>query len=358
MKKILPILFVMALTLGISTAVVAFAEENRFTYTATEERTFKEVVKTYSSENDVVVKETLRFTSTANTNNPGGGTANLIVGDEGNVEVDSSHELTETDFSDNIESDLVGTKGTVIPVTIPSLGEAGTYEWTIKENAGSIAGVKYNTGAEVHIIVLVAYNNTNYTLEIANIDSYIKLENGKKAKTLDNTFESGTFTVAKDVTGNMANANDKFEITVTLTSNKKIGTNVSLAGVTIEPEKWTEVKDDDGVTTGWKYVSTLNYSKADGAKTFSDIPVGVKVTVEENKADNKMNGYEYVSTKMDGEEFTELTVADDTNAAIIVTNKKGASIDTGISLDSLPYAVMLSAACVGLFLFVSRKRTM
>lgn len=358
MKKILPILFVMALTLGISTAVVAFAEENRFTYTATEERTFKEVVKTYSSENDVVVKETLRFTSTANTNNPGGGTANLIVGDEGNVEVDSSHELTETDFSDNIESDLVGTKGTVIPVTIPSLSEAGTYEWTIKEKTGSIAGVKYNTDDTIHIIVLVVYDNDTHALKIENTTSYIKKIDGTKARTLENTFESGTFTVAKDVTGNMANANDKFEITVTLTSNKEIGTNVSLAGDTIEPENWTEGKDDDEKTI-WTYTSKLNYSKADGEKTFSDIPVGVKVTVEENK--DKLNGYTYESTKMDGNNFTELTVKDETDAdkaAIVVTNSKDSSIDTGISLDSLPYAVMLSAACVGLFLFVSRKRTM
>lgn len=353
MKKILPILFIMILTLGISTVAVAFAEEKTVTYKATKERTFNEVVKTYTSENNVVVKETLSFTSKANTSNPDGGDANLTVDA---VPVDSSHTLLETDFSENIKSDLVGKKGTVIPVTIPSLSKAGTYEWTIREEAGSIAGVEYKTGAEVHIIVLVAYNNENHALEIANIDSYIKLENEKKARTLDNEFKSGTFTVAKDVTGNMANENDKFEITVTLTSDKKIGTDVSLAGKTIEPKDWTEVKDDDGTVTGWEYTSTLDYSEADGAKTFADIPVGVKVTVEENK--DKLNGYTYESTKMDGKDFTELTVADDTNAAIVVTNSKGTSIATGISLDSLPYAGTLTAACVGLFLFVSRKRTM
>lgn len=334
MKKILPILFVMALTLGISTAVVAFAEEKAVTYTATEERTFNEVEKTYTSENDVVVKETLSFTSTANKKNPDGGTANLKVSD---LEVTSS----ET---------------TKIPVTIPSLSQAGTYRWTIKENKGDTAGVKYNTDDTIHIIVLVVYDNDTHALKIANTTSYIEKIDGTKAKTLDNEFESGTFTVAKNVTGNMANENDKFEIAVTLTSDKKIGTDVTLAGQTIEPKNWTEVKDDDGTVTGWKYVCTLDYSEADGAKTFSDIPVGVEVTVAENE--EKLNGYTYVSTKMGEDDFAELTVTDADDAAIVVTNKKGASIDTGISLDSLPYVLMLSAACVGLFLFVSGKRTM
>lgn len=355
MKKILPILFIMILTLGISTAGVAFAEG--VTYAPTAETTFKEVVKTYTSENDVVVKETLSFTSTANTGNPDKGAANLTVG---NVEVDSSHVLLETDFSENInKSDLVGKKGTVIPVTIPSLDKAGTYEWTIQENKGNTAGVTYNTEAEVHIIVLVGYDNDSNpnALKIENIDSYIKLENGQKARTLNNEFKSGTFTVAKKVMGNMANKNDKFEITVTLTSDKKIGTDVTLAGTTIKPENWTEGKDDNDKAI-WTCTSKLNYSEAGGAKTFSDIPVGVTVTVEENTAEDEMNGYTYEDTKIDGKDSTKLTVADNKDAAIVVTNSKGSSIATGISLDSLPYIGTLTAACVGLFLFVSRKRTM
>lgn len=340
MKKILPILFVMVLTLGISTAVVAFAEEKAVTYQHTKATTFEEVEKTYTSENGVVVTETLTFTSTANTKNPDGGSANLTVAD---LTVDSLGK-------DNLAGKLA--------VTIPSLSQAGTYRWTIKENKGNTAGVQYNTDDTIHIIVLVVYNNETHALEIANTTSYIEKIDGTKAKTLDNEFQSGTFTVAKKVTGNMANENEKFEITVTLTSDKKIGTDVTLAGETIEPDDWTEVKDDDGNVTEWTYTSTMDYSESDGAKTFSDIPVGVEVTVSENKESNKMNGYTYVSTKIGEDDFTGLTVADGTDAAIVVTNEKGASIDTGIPLDSLPYVVMLSAACVGLFLFVSGKRTM
>ena len=332
MKKILSLALALVLVLSMST--VAFANESESTwdgtYTATAETTFNEIVKTYTSENNVVVNETLRFTSTAQETNPDGGTANLTVAD---LEVSSL------------------TPGT-LAVTIPSLSKAGTYEWTIKENTGNTAGVTYST-AEVHVIVLVEYDNTNHALKIANTTSYIKLENGEKAKTFDNTFKSGSFTVAKDVEGNMANENDEFEITVTLTSTKPIGTNVTLAGTTVTPDQWT---NNEGSYT---CTSTLNYSEIGGAKTFSDIPDGVTVSVVENTAADKMNGYTFDNTNGNKENNFSMNVADaDNNKAVVVKNTKGEEIATGITLDSMPYILMLAVVFMGLFVFFSKKRMM
>ena len=332
MKKILSLALALVLVLSMST--VAFAAEGESTwdgnYTATAETTFNEIVKTYTSENNMVVNETLSFTSTAQTTNPDGGTANLTVAD---LEVSSL------------------TPGT-LAVTIPSLSMAGTYEWTIKETAGNTAGVAYST-AEVHVIVLVEYDNTNHALKIANTTSYIKLENGEKAKTFDNTFKSGSFTVAKNVEGNMANENDEFEITVTLTSTKPIGTNVTLAGTTVTPEQWTNNEDS------YTYTSTLNYSEIGGAKTFSDIPDGVTVSVVENTAADKMNGYTFDNTNDNKENKFSMNVADaDNNKAVVVKNTKGEEIATGITLDSMPYILMLAVVFMGLFVFFSKKRMM
>lgn len=332
MKKILSLALALVLVLSMST--VAFAAEGESTwdgnYTATAETTFNEIVKTYTSENNVVVNETLSFTSTAQTTNPDGGTANLTVAD---LEVSSL------------------TPGT-LAVTIPSLSKAGTYEWTIKETAGNTAGVAYST-AEVHVIVLVEYDNTNHALKIANTTSYIKLENGEKAKTFDNTFKSGSFTVAKNVEGNMANENDAFEITVTLTSTKPIGTNVTLAGTTVTPDQWT---NNEGSYT---CTSTLNYSEIGGAKTFSDIPDGVTVSVVENTADDKMNGYTFDNTNNNTDNDFSMNVADaDNNKAVVVKNTKGEEIATGITLDSMPYILMLAVVFMGLFVFFSKKRMM
>lgn len=332
MKKFLSMM--LALVLVLSMGTVAFAAEGGSTwngdYTATAKTTFNQIEKTYTSENNVVVNETLSFTSTAQTTNPDGGKANLTV-------------------ADLVVSSL--TPGT-LAVTIPSLNKAGTYEWTIKETAGNTAGVTYSS-AEVHVIVLVEYDNTNHALKIANTTSYIKLENGEKAKTFNNTFKSGSFTVAKNVEGNMANENDKFEITVTLTSAKPIGTNVTLAGTTVTPEQWN---NNNGSYT---YTSTMNYSEIGGAKTFSDIPDGVTVSVVENTAADKMNGYTFDNTNNNKGNNFSMNVADaDNNKAVVVKNTKGAEIATGITLDSMPYILMLAVVFMGLFVFFSKKRMM
>lgn len=350
MKRLLSLVMVLALVLSLGTVV--FADEPVWdgTYDATEAFTFNQVVKNYTSEGNVVVNETLSFTSTASTSNPDRGTANLTVAD-----------LVVTSLNPG-----------ALTVTVPSLDEAGVYEWTIKENAGSTAGVTYSTD-EVHVIVLVEYDNTNHELKIGNTSSYIKgvvtEEDGKevtvKKNDFTNTFASGSFTVAKDVEGNMASEKDEFEIAVTLTSAKPIGTNITFAGTTVAPSEWVAVKDADEKVTGYTYSKTLKYSELGGAKTFSNIPVGVVVTVAEDTTATKMNGYTYAGTSVDGtvkktgdnlDASVTFTVADTTNSAVVVHNTNATEVITGISMDSLPYILLLAVACVGIVVLIAKKR--
>lgn len=314
MKKILSLALALALVLGMGT--VAFADE--VTYAASDATTFNTIVKSYSSENSVQVSETLSFTSTPDEGNPND--TNLTVDD-----------LVVSESLENLP----------ITVNIPSYNQVGVYKYTISENGGNTAGVTY-TDSVIRVVVMIEYDNENQKLVIGNLNSYILKVGGEKTNEFKNEFKSGSFSVAKEVTGNMANRNDEFEITVTLTApeGKVIGTPISVGGEAVAADQWT-----NGV-----YTTTLTLSHADGATTFSDIPVGVTVTVEENKNAEKMNGYTYVKG-----EVTAQTIADDTASEIVVTNNKSTEVDTGITMDSMPYILLLTVACMGLFVFISKK---
>ncbi len=336
MKKIISL--ILALMLVLCMGAAAFADEGDGTttgttwdgtYAASDAKTFNEIVKTYTSENNVIVNETLTFTSAAETTNPDGGTAELTVA---NLVVSSLNPGT-------------------LAVTITSLSQVGTYEWVITENEGNTAGVTYSKD-EVHVIALVEYNNDTHKLQVKEVSSYIKkAADGSKAKTFTNTFKSGSFTVAKEVTGNMANVNDEFEIIVTLTSAKPIGTNISVAGTTVERSAWS---NENGTYT---YTFTSNYSKINDAKTFSDIPEGVTVSVVETDTEANMKGYTYKSTNTNEENTFSMTVADnDNDKAIVVTNEKTANVDMGVSTDSLPYIVLLGiVALIGAAMIIKRR---
>lgn len=308
---------------------VAFAANGTWggNYTPTDAATFSEIEKTYTSTNGVPVHETLSFTSVPATTNPDNG-INLTVN---NLEVNALHQN--------------------LPVTIPSLSKAGTYEWTITENEGNTAGVTYSKD-EVHVIALVEYNNDKHKLQLSEVHSYIKEIGGTKAKTFNNTFACGDFSVAKDVTGNMANESDEFNITVTLTSAKPIGNTFSMAGVDVAPTDWTKAEGSSSYT----YTSTMKYSKKDGAKTFSNIPAGVTVSVVEVNSEDNMQGYKYVSTNDNKTNDFSIVIADKGNTAVVVTNSKGATIETGISQDSMPYILLLALVGVGAVVFFTKKQ--
>lgn len=350
MKKFLAILCAMLLT-----ATAAFADEiseaktvpaGGVVYSPTVETTFNDQISlTYNSTDYIVVYETLTFTATAEMTNPDGGTANLNV-----------DEMTVTSVNPGYLS-----------ITVPSLSEAGIYEWTIVQDEGDSAGVSYSPET-VHVVVLVEYDNTDHKLVIGQSTFYIaKNEDGNKTTTLTNEFNAHGFTVAKDVQGNMANEADEFEITVSLMAYGPVNNNINFAGTVVTPAEWEETTTSYG-TKVWKYSKAMDYSEAGGEKTFTGLPSNAYAKIEETETE--MNGYERIVTTIafdgvvsateDGEPYDVDGIyfiwGVTQDAEFTVVNARNTTIEAGVTVDSLPYIVLLGAVVLAGVVMIIRRR--
>lgn len=161
-----------------------------------------------------------------------------------------------------------------------------------------------------------------------SLSTSVKIEGGRRSEvTCTNTAVPKTtfITLDKNVTGNMGDRNKDFTFTVSV----------------------------DGETFG---TYTLNHNT--DTVTIENIPVGSTVTITESA-----NAGYTVSATVDG---VAATVTDSTitiqnvaadGHAVVFTNDKSANIDTGISLDSIPYILILvGVVAAGGFLFLRKRR--
>lgn len=133
--------------------------------------------------------------------------------------------------------------------------------------------------------------------------------------------------VKKTLSGNMYNANDEFEFTVTYND---------------ETEKFTLGKD-------------CTYDEI-------SIPNGATVTITENGAEDyefsvvstdstQLDGY---NVNVEGKSVSFTMPAND--VSIVIDNKKDVDIDTGVFLDTLPYILILGIAAAGAVVLVKRRK--
>lgn len=133
-------------------------------------------------------------------------------------------------------------------------------------------------------------------------------------------------TVRKTLSGNMYNENDKFAFTVTYRDGADAKT--------------------QSFDLGNKQSNTIS------------IPVGAKVTVTENSGSYT---YNLVSVTPDNLIYTDETngisfTMPDSDVTIHINNDKSVIVDTGVMLDTLPYALILAAVAVGGTALIKRRR--
>ena len=217
---------------------------------------------------------------------------------------------------------------------------AYTYEITEAVPTPKTAGTTYNSNP-VYLVVTILRDETSTKHYVAAI--HYETATGAKTGKISNSYNAGQLSVTKQIEGNMADMNKKFEFTVVFTPAKGTAFNTSVQ-IT-----------DDAATTNRTYTTTENENGTYTIKfnlgdnetaTFTNIPVGTTYTITEDE---------------DGYTSTHTTVADGSIAGgdtdvDVWTNTREVDVDTGITLDSLPFVLILAVCAGAVVLFVIKRR--
>ncbi|MCD8116681.1 MAG: Cna B-type domain-containing protein, partial [Oscillospiraceae bacterium] len=185
-------------------------------------------------------------------------------------------------------------------------------------------------------------NTISYTVvesAVSNYTSSTEVDSETGAYTFTNKLDMVTIKVTKQVTGNMGDTTKDFDFTLTLANGTTSYTG-TLAISRADGEA-TELTATD---------SNYSFSLSDDESITITVPAGHTYTVEEESY--KSDGY---TTTVSG--TASGTTTSGSNVEITVTNDKTVTPDTGITLSTLPFVLILTASLSGLGLVViNRKR--
>lgn len=267
---------------------------------------------------------------------------------------------------------VTGNTNQVIYVNLPVYHEVGLYQYVINESAGNSQGVTYATSG-IGVNVLVTYNNDHTALvsEIVLADyndatagDDVTANNQKgKVDTFCNTYNLGTLTVKKTVSGDLASTTQYFNIDVTFESAKPVNSDISINGgsfkgnpVSVPSDDWTKVEDEEKKVT-YKQTVTISLKNEDTV-TFTDIPDGVtyKVVEQAKHAEtdtNKSDPSKGYTISYTGESGTVTT--NNTSVAVVTNAKTSGGISTGMFLDNAPYMIIMALVLVGAAMMLKRR---
>jgi len=240
--------------------------------------------------------------------------------------------------------------GGKLKINLPSYKAVGIYTYTVTEAPTKLAGMNEATGLELKVTVI--QNTQTGDLEIAGI---AVRQDGVKTDNIKNIYKSGRLKVTKIVDGNMGDRTKAFPIIIVL--NAPTGKTVA-STVTY---KINNTGTGSAVTfTDGKAEVKVNLKHNDSVEIYN-IPEGVTYTIVEDNAikhvsaandePDNVNAY-----KVDGqvETATEITVASTTEKTI--TNTKTIDVDTGVTLDSAVYVLIMALALAGFVALKVRRR--
>lgn len=239
--------------------------------------------------------------------------------------------------ADNVTTEVVGN-------SIVMIGSAPALDFTYDPIEEPIT-------SETPVEVMTAINGVNVTdhtmfiREACNLEGVNCTWNETKAISSDEPnfvvhLGSITITVTKNITGNMADVNGNFEIKVTYETGASGGA----------PIDAIQIGRDGNI------IQNPNNNFTNKTVKYYRIPSGVFVNVVET---NDAVSSKYDTTIQFGTNTVNSKNAAQTvsvNTDIVVTNNKDKEIPMGVSLDSLPYIIVLAAVAVAAVVIILRKR--
>ena len=232
-----------------------------------------------------------------------------------------------------------------ITITLPEYSSVGIYTYTFTETDGGTAGVTYRSDAITLVVTVIEQGGK---VRVAAV--HTEGEGEAKSGEFNNEYSAGCLSVKKTVTGIMGDQQKEFTVKVTFTAPE--GDTVREDITYVDGTETKTIEAGEGWTGSKEVEITL---KHDETVTFTNIPYGVTYTVVENDYTAEADGgYDVASYNFDDNNKK----IDSASENVTITNNKDGEIDTGISMDSMPYILLLAVACMGLFVFISKKRMM
>lgn len=334
MKKLISLALALVLILSLST--VAFAAEDQ---DASFTKTYK--ITNAGTSNP---EETFTFTYTADRITDSN--ANLTVSQMPEIPASTVKFDANTATTDGLEK----TVGVALDrVTWPGVG---VYYYKVNETAGSTAGVSYD-GTDAYLKITVAYDEGTETFYTAFVTLNLADANGdgitdSKIGGFTNEYSAGNLQITKDVTGNMGDQSAYFAVDVTLTgvAGKTYAETYAVSGGSYE-------NNPTSISIG---TLTTFYLKHGDTITIKNLPYDVTyAVVEQDYTSEEKGGYQAATYTWSDEDGKKIDSANDT---VKITNHKSTTVDTGISMDSMPYILLLAVAAMGLAVLFTRKRMM
>ena len=232
-----------------------------------------------------------------------------------------------------------------ITITLPTYTSVGIYTYTFTETDGGTAGVTYRSDAITLVVTVIEQDGK---VRVAAV--HTEGEGKNKSGEFNNEYSAGSLSVKKTVTGIMGDQQKDFTVKVKFTapSGDTVRENITYV-------KGTETKTIDA-GEGWTDSKEVEITlKHDETVTFTNIPYGVTYTVVENDYTAEADGgYDAASYNFDDNNKK----IDSASENVTITNNKDGEIDTGITMDSMPYVLLLAVAAVGLVVMFTKKRMM